>query len=75
QTYQDAIDRAPKQDSLYRGLSLAQLGGKHTDAAIAALSKGIDQNPDSQQLRLDLALLYTSLGRVDDAVNTYEQAI
>lgn len=70
-SFNEALTRAPKWWMPYRGLALAQLAGKHNDAAIAAFEKGIQQT-GAAALGTDLASLYERLGRPEDAIRTYE---
>jgi tetratricopeptide (TPR) repeat protein len=69
--FTDAIARAPKWWMPYRGLGLAQLSGKHNDAAIEAFERGVRQT-GSAALATDLASLYERLNRPNDAIRTYE---
>lgn len=74
-TFQAAIDRAPQWWMLYRGLALAHLAGKNTDAAISALELGMQKTNGAASLGTELAALYERLGRPDDAIRTYDKML
>lgn len=73
--FNEAIAKAPKWWIPYRGLALAQLSGKHVDAAIEALELGMKNTENAVALGTDLAALYERAGRPDDAIRTYETMV
>ncbi len=75
QVYQEAIATQLGIPSLYQGLAKSRLGAKQDGAAAQALAQGIEKNPDAVGLITDLAELYLRIGRPDDAVAIYEQAL
>ena len=72
QVYQGAILAQPQAWLSYQGLANAQLGLKHTDAAIEALKQGVEHNPEVDGLIVDLGRLYLEAGRTDDAIALYD---
>lgn len=73
--YAEAIDKAPRWWMPYRGLTLARLGNKDTDGAVAALRDGIAKTGGMPALANDLAALYERLGQFDNAINVYEDLL
>lgn len=74
-SFNEAIAKAPQWWMPYRGLALAQLAGKRTDAAIAALELGMKNAQGASAIGIDLAALYERLGRTDDAIRVYETLV
>jgi tetratricopeptide (TPR) repeat protein len=70
-----ALDRDPKMSAAYRNLAAAELMNHDDTGAIATLKSGIDKVADPEALETDLAGVYDSLKRPDDAVGVYESAL
>jgi tetratricopeptide (TPR) repeat protein len=75
QAFQTAIIRDPKHWQYYRGLALAQVVGRESDAAIATLKDGIAKSDNSPALEGELASLYEQLGKPGDAMQIYENTL
>jgi len=74
--FQGAIARRPSWWPPYRGLAAAQGDLAHdSGAAIATLRQGIAKSSEPQPLQSLLANLLVSLGKVDDAMGVYEDAL
>jgi len=73
--FNDAIAVAPRWWVPYRGLALANLSVKRSDAAIEALERGLKSADGAGSLGTDLAALYERLGKTDDAIRTYEMLV
>jgi Flp pilus assembly protein TadD len=67
-----AITLAPKWWVPYRNLAVAKLATKDSSGAIAAFEAGLKIAPGEPQLVTELALVYETHGRVDDAIALYE---
>lgn len=67
-----SVEYAPNWWAPYRGLALAQLGNKQTDAAINTYQQGIEKTKGSS-LSTDLAALYERVGKPDESIKVYEQ--
>lgn len=63
---------APNWPVGYRNLALAKFAAKDVSGAIAAYESAIKVAPDQPELAIELASQYESLGRIEDAVSTYE---
>jgi tetratricopeptide (TPR) repeat protein len=74
-TFNEAITIAPRWWVPYRGLALANLSVKRSDAAVDALEQGVKSADGAAALSTDLAALYERLGKADDAIRTYESLI
>lgn len=72
--FTDSIAKAPKWWLPYRGLALAQLAAKQTDAAVGTLERGVQQT-HAVSLATSLASLYERLKRSDDAIRVYEDMV
>jgi tetratricopeptide (TPR) repeat protein len=73
-SFRKATEVSPTWWVPYRGMSIAELGAKRSDAAIAALKAGIAQSgAGAQALSADLAALHERLGRTDEAIKVYEE--
>jgi Tfp pilus assembly protein PilF len=70
-----AIERDPKASIGYRDLAIAQLMNHDETEAIASLRTGIDKVPDPEILETELAGIYDSLKRPDDAAGVYESEL
>lgn len=64
---------APGWSVGYRNLALAKFAGADVPGALAAYHSAIKAAPDKPELVVELAGRYESLGRVDDALNTYKE--
>lgn len=73
--FEAAIAKAGKWWIPYRGLALAHLGAKQTDAALATLEQGFKATGGAAALATDLASLYERVGRPDDAIRTYDALV
>jgi tetratricopeptide (TPR) repeat protein len=75
--YQRAIDKAPSWATGYRALAGAQMARKDPKAALATLTAGAAKlkSEDRESVLSDLAGLNESLGKHDDAISAYEQAL
>jgi len=73
----DALTRAVKLDPKwwvpYRSLAATRVAAKDTAGAVAAYQEGIKVAPTEPQLVIELAQLYVSEARVDDAIACYEE--
>jgi tetratricopeptide (TPR) repeat protein len=72
ESFTKSAELASKWWAPYRGLALAQLGGKQTDAAVDTYKQGIEKTNGSV-LYTDLAALHERMGKSDDAIKVYEQ--
>jgi tetratricopeptide (TPR) repeat protein len=63
---------APKWWVPYRSIAASKYMAKDTAGALAAYEAGIKAVPTQFQLVAELAALYESLGRVDDAIASYD---
>ena len=70
-----AIALEPREMPAYRGLSRVQLLQKNTAGSIETLRTAENQVRAPESAAMDLAGLYESLGRVDDAIKAYEEAL
>jgi tetratricopeptide (TPR) repeat protein len=75
QALKTAIGRAPKWWIPYRGLAQAQLVDRDADAAIATLQEGIAISDQPGVLVGELAGLYERMGKSDQAIMVYEEAL
>ncbi len=75
--YHHAVEQAPGWATGYRSLAAAQMARKQTEAAIATLKSGAThvKAADADGLLSDLAGLSESIGRHDEAITAYEQAL
>ncbi|HMK87891.1 MAG TPA: tetratricopeptide repeat protein, partial [Steroidobacteraceae bacterium] len=74
--FQGAVARQPTWWLPYRGLATVEQGLDHDSAAaIATLRAGVAKASEPLPLQTILASLLVSLGKVDDAVNVYEDAL
>jgi tetratricopeptide (TPR) repeat protein len=73
--FNQAIALAPRWWVPYRGLALANLAVKRSDAAIEALERGVKSADGANSLGTDLAALYERLGKSEDAIRTYETLV
>jgi tetratricopeptide (TPR) repeat protein len=71
-TFQGALQAAPKWDVLYHGLAMTQVAAKRNDDAVATLKRGVEQTGGSPSLVGDLGVLYQNMGRAGDAIALYE---
>jgi tetratricopeptide (TPR) repeat protein len=70
--FKTAIERDPTWWVPYRGLARAQSAGRDSDGAVATLEGGIAKATESEFLQIDLARIYESLGKSDQAIPLYE---
>jgi tetratricopeptide (TPR) repeat protein len=70
--YQDTIKAFPAWADGYSGLALVQLRTKHADQAISTLQLGIQKVQGPDALVTELASVYVSSGRTDDAITLYQ---
>jgi tetratricopeptide (TPR) repeat protein len=71
-----AIDRDPTWWMPYRNLAIAEaVANNDSTAAIATLKAGIAKAAVPEMLDVELASLYERSGRVDEAVQVYENAL
>ena len=73
-SFERAIAMSPAWWLPYRGLAMAQFGAKRVDDAVASMNRGV-QKTGSDELAANLAALNERLGRSDDAIKVYENAI
>ena len=71
-TFSRIIAKTPGWWAPYRGLASSKLQAKDLPGAIAAYQAGIKAAPTELQLVNDLAILYETSGRSDDAIALYE---
>jgi tetratricopeptide (TPR) repeat protein len=65
------IEKSPQWWMPYRGLALAHLAAKRTDAGIEAMERGLKVT-GAAAIGTDLAALYERLGRPEDAIRVYD---
>jgi predicted Zn-dependent protease len=70
-----AIEREPKWWLPYRGLALAQTVLHDSEGATATLQAGIAKVDNPEELKADLASLFESQGKPDDAIQIYESIL
>jgi tetratricopeptide (TPR) repeat protein len=73
--FKTAIERDPKMSAAYRDLAAAELMNHDETGAIATLKAGVDKVADPESLETQLAQVYDSLKRPDDAAGVYESAL
>jgi tetratricopeptide (TPR) repeat protein len=73
--YKVAIERAPKWWIPYRGLALALVAAKDTDAAVDTLRKAQPVVEQSEVLGSELATLLEGQGKPDEAISEYEEIL
>jgi tetratricopeptide (TPR) repeat protein len=73
--FKAAIERDPKMSAAYRDLAAAELMNHDETGAIATLKAGVDKVADPESLETQLAQVYDSLKRPDDAAGVYESAL
>jgi tetratricopeptide (TPR) repeat protein len=73
--FRAAIALEPQELPAYRGLARVQLLQKDTAGAIQTLHAAKSQARVPEFAALDLAGLYQSVGRIDEAINAYEEAL
>jgi tetratricopeptide (TPR) repeat protein len=73
--YKVAIARAPKWWIPYRGLALAQVAAKDTDAAVDTLRKAQPIVEQADALGTELASLLDGQGKPDEAISVYEEIL
>ncbi|HKQ83825.1 MAG TPA: tetratricopeptide repeat protein [Steroidobacteraceae bacterium] len=73
--FESAIAKASQWWSPYRGLAVAHLAAKNSDAALATLERGVKATKGAAALATDLAALYERQGRTDDAIRTYDELV
>lgn len=74
-SFSTAVALAPSWMAPYRGLAHVQLVEKNVDGAITTLQSARGKVVPTDAPDLDLAGLYTSLGRINDAVGAYRHAL
>jgi tetratricopeptide (TPR) repeat protein len=73
--FNTAIQREPKWWVPYRGLAQAQTAEHDTPRAIATLQDGISKAAQPESLQIDLAHLFETMGKSDEAIQLYEGAL
>jgi Tfp pilus assembly protein PilF len=73
EAFQRAIAVAPQWWPSYRNLAVAKFAAKDEEGAVAAYRAGIQAAPQAQSLAIDLASYYERRGRIDTAIEVYEQ--
>jgi tetratricopeptide (TPR) repeat protein len=73
--FKAAIEREPKWWVPYRGLALAQAAAHDNDAAAATLRGAIPAVLQPQPLETELAGLLQREGKLDEAIQVYEEAL
>jgi Tfp pilus assembly protein PilF len=73
--FKSAIDREPAYWPPYRNLAVAQSIDRDNDRAIATLRSGIGAVTSPEPLETELALLYERIGKSDEAIGVYEDAL
>jgi tetratricopeptide (TPR) repeat protein len=73
--FKAAIERQPKWWVPYRGLALAQAVAHDNDAAVATLRGAIAEVQQPQALETELSGLFERLGKLDEAIQVYEDAL
>ena len=74
-SFSAALALAPSLMAAYRGLAHAELAEKDVGGAIHTLQSARGKVTPAEAPELDLATLYASLGRIDDAAEAYRQAL
>ena len=72
ETFSHAIASAPRSWAAYRGVAQVKLAGNDTNAAIEEYRSALRLAPAEPRLVTELASLYETLGRVDEAIGLYE---
>ncbi|WP_290577301.1 tetratricopeptide repeat protein [Ketobacter sp.] len=75
QAFAKALDIYPGWWLPYRNLMLSALAQGDKTKAIQVLEQGVEASKGSARLRLELARLYESESRVDDAIEQYEKVM
>ena len=73
--FREAIERQPDWPLPYRGLAKAQEANRDTDGAAATYRAGIAKVQQPQSLQMEYASLLERLGKPDEAVKVYEDAV
>jgi tetratricopeptide (TPR) repeat protein len=74
--FKTAIQREPKWWVPYRGLARAQQSVERgSPAAVATLQDGIAKATEPESLQIDLARIFETSGKSDDAIHLYEQTL
>jgi Flp pilus assembly protein TadD len=74
-SFSTALALAPSSMAGYRGLAHVDVAQKDVDGAIHTLQSARGRVTPLEAPDLDLASLYASLGRIDDAAQAYRQAL
>ncbi len=73
--FNEAIRRAPKSGSGYRGVALVQMDQGNRDAAVATLRKAISLVDQPDTIAMQLASLLEATGKPDEAIAEYESLV
>jgi tetratricopeptide (TPR) repeat protein len=73
--FKTAIERDPKWWVPYRGLARAQSAERDNAGAVTTLQSGIGKATDVEFLQIDLARVYETMGKPDEAIQLYEATL
>lgn len=74
-TYQKALAFEPKNDDIWHALGVLHLEREENDQAIKAFVKTLEINMRNGSAYLNLALLFTKLGKYEESIAFYKKSI
>jgi len=73
--FSSAVKLDPSSEHPYSTLAVSHLALKETDKAIEVLEKACSNRPTNMSSRVDLAVVCEKAGRIDEAIESYREAI